>query len=635
MEQDEPPAKETPAQEVRALLEDALDSLGSVHRQMREERAFVWKLEQYENDTGNVRNRTRVQPRSQAPFRLARYKAGQMCKSPPFFKARAVDMLDDPKTAARTRWALEHDIGDPRKRYDVVRRNVAWAGLTSRIGCASIAWNPSTGPFGEVEVANVDGTKIAWEPPYTDPHDPRCGWFMQWGSMPLDAIKRMRGWQNTKDVQADDGTDEGRPTTSNRAGNVEFPESRGDREPMKTQRTATVAMLWKRFGKREDANTRRTLDESERYMVAENGPNAGQRMEYAPPDGGPLPESDILEDGTVLKRVDVEITDEARFGYPSGELIIAAPFSGGDGVLLYRGPWPQRMRFFPYFVWQPYGSPFEQIGTSDVALNWTMTLVQNGTLRTWYEQLRASRGIMVLPERGLVDTAGDPFTYTDANGVQAFYRDAAPPRVDYIAGPQPSPQIPGFLAYVGGELRSQEGSGDLQISGGAEQLKGIAVGTIEQAAATGNVSIDDHIASFQIEEAVFMNVWHDIQRARWTLERWVRYLGPDGADAFMRMKGSDIPAADIVITTRPTLDQLNAEAIRGAVELAKLARESPALAKIVARRANMDPEDVAQILGEAEQMRAMMAPPGMIPGGPVNPAAFVPPAPAGMTSPAQ
>lgn len=620
----------TPAQEARTLLLDALDSLQNVHDQMREERAFVWKLEQYQNDLGNVRDRTRVQPRSQSIFRLLRYKAGQILKEQPYFKARSVDMLEDPKTAAYAKWALEHDVSDPRKRYEKVRRETVLAGLSSRIGCYHVGWSPDSGPFGEVEPRSVDGTKIAWEPPYTDPHDPRCGWFMEWGSMPISAIERMPGWKNTKDVEPDDGTDSGRPSTINRNGAVEFTDSRGEREPMRTQRSATVVMLWKRFGKPSTPTTTRELAPEERYMVAETGPMAGQPFDYQPPDGGELPESDILDDGTVLKRVDVAVTDEGRLGYPDGELIIAAPFSGAEGVLLYRGPWPQKMRFYPYVVWQPYGSPFEQISTSDVALNWTMTLVQNGTMRSWYEQIRAAKGIMVLPEVGISDYAGEPFTYTDANGVQAFYR-GAPPTINYIPGPQPSNQIQSFLTYVGQELRAQEGSGDLTVAGGADQLKGIAVGTVEQAAKSGNVAIDDHIASFQMEEAVGLNVWHDIQRARWTQERWVRYLGPDGVDAFMRMRGADIPAADIVITTRPTLDSLNAEAIRGAVELATLAQQSPALARIVARRASMDPEDVAEILGEADMMRqqAMMAQAGQM-----NPGATSP-APVGMAPPVQ
>lgn len=618
----------TPAQRAKAILDDALDSLASTHQQMREERAFCLRLEQYQNDLGNVRDRTRVQPRSQDPMRVVRYKAGQILKNPPYFKARAVDRLEDPKSAQRAAWALEHDISDPRKRYDIVRRMTVWAGLTSRVGCHTLGWNPATGPFGgDTEWGNVDGTHIAWEPPYTDPHDPRCGWFAHWEHMPLDRIRRMKGWKNTDQVTPDSGTDTGRPAPVNRTGAVNFDDSRGEREPMKTQRAATVLMLWERFGKYERPPSIKPLPESERFMVATAGPLEGQRVDYAPLDGGPLPEVDVLDDGTPLKRVDAVPSNEGALDYPQGLLTIVAPYAGAEPVELYRGPWPQKMRFFPYVVWQPYGSPFEQIGTSDVALNWTMVLAKNGTVRTWYEQLRASRGVMMLPERGLNDYVGEPFTYSDANGIQAFYT-GAPPDIRYIQGPQPNPQIAGFLQYMGQELRAQEGTGDMALGGDVNNLKGINVGTIEQAAATGNVSVDDHIRSWQIEEAVGFNVLHDIQRARWTQERWVRYLGPEGVDAYERMQGMDIPAADIMISEKASLSALDADAIRAAMQLAELAQKSPALSRVVARRMGMDPEDVAEILGEAEQMRmaaeqaAMMKVPGAM--GPPVPAAMMP-----------
>ena len=608
----------TRAQRVKKLYDDALSSLGETHRLMREERAFVWKLEQYQNDTGNTRDRTRIQPRSRSLFRNAFFKASQMLKSPPYFKARPVDAQEDPLSASRARWALEHDIADPKKRYDVVRRNVALGGLTSRIGCAHIAWNSDSGPFGDVEVYDVDGTNIAWEPPFTDPHDPRCSWFLHWGEMSLDAIKRQKGWKR-KDIAPNDPE----PGRSDHTDGRPFDTVSRDRQRMDTQQTATVVMLWERFGGEGDTATSVELPEDQWYMVATSGPMQGQRVDYQSPDGV-LPETDTLEDGTTLKRVTRQATDEQRVAYPTGKLTIVAVHSKGEPEELYAGPWPQRMRFFPYMVWQPYASPFDQISTSDVEQGWTMELVKNGTTRTWYEQIRASRGIMQLPSRDLEDYSGEPFTYTDANGIQAFYRGESPKQISYIPGPQPSPQIPAFLNYIANDIRQNEGTGDVSLSGNPEQLKGVAVGAIQQATATGNVAIDDHIATFQIAEAVLMTVWHDIQRARWSLPRWVRYLGRDGADAYARLQNTDIPAADILITTRPTLDQLSAEQLNGIKELAAIAQQNPALAAIVARKANLDPEDVAEILKAAQ--------PPMLPGGPMNPAGM--PAPGPIPAPA-
>jgi len=619
----------TPVQRIAALVSDSQEALISVHNAMDDERAFCWKLEQYERDTGNTLNRNRVQPRDQSVFRLARFKAAEILKTPPYFKARPVDSMSDPKTAKWARWAVEFDISDPVKRFDRVIRDVVWAGLTSRLGVAAVDWNPDRGVFGDTCFRHIDGKHIGWAPGFNDPHDPECPWFYEVLRLRPEAIKRNRGWKNTSDVMPDAGLPgaHGRQNAQDASGKVIFSAlgkaSVGD---METQRFVTVVLFWERFGGTNRRPTGyRPLSESERYMVISAGERAGEKvqMDYGP---DPLPEYDVLDDGTPIKRIDAILDEEERIAYPNGKLTICAPWSG-EGVTFYEGDWPQPMRSFPYLVWQPYPSPFEQVGPSDVEMNWTMTLVKNATVRRWYEQLRESRGIMMLPGKGLKDLNDEQFVYSDANGFVALYDTAMPPgSVNYVPGPEPSAQLERFISFADSNLRSHEGSGDMSLSGDPAQLKGVNNGTVERALQTGNVSVDDHIASFQYELGMFLSVLHDIQRTRWTEARWVRYIGPQGSEAWQRLRGADIPAADIVITTKPTLEALSAERLDSVMKLSQLAQANPAAAKVAARHMDVDPDDLNEILAAVPPPMPPGPPPGP-PGPPGEPPMGPPPPP--------
>ena len=598
---------------------------------MDEERAFCWELAQYERDTGNTLNRNRIQPRDQSVFRLARFKSSQVLKVPPYFKARPVDPMTDPKTAKWARWAIEFDISDVTKRFDRVVRDVVWAAFTSRVGVAAVDWNPDRGMFGDTCFRHVDGKNIGWAPGFNDPHDPECPWFYEVIRLRPEAIKRNRGWKNTDDVQPDSGLPgtNGRQNSQDANGKVSFSAmGKAAEGEMETQRFVTVVMFWERFGgTKRNQKDYRILDENQRYMVIAAGERAGEKvlMDYGP---DPLPEYDILSDGTPIKRIDAILDEEERLAYPNGKLTICAPWSG-DGVVFYEGDWPQPMRSFPYLVWQPYASPFKQIGPSDVDMNWTMTLVKNATVRRWYEQLRESRGIMLLPGKGLRDVNDEPFLYADANGFVAIYDTQMPPgSVQHVPGPEPSAQLERFIAWSDANLRSHEGSGDVSIGGTADQLKGVAVGAVERAVQTGNVSVDDHISSWQMELGMFLSILHDIQRARWTEARWVRYIGPEGSEAWQRLRGSDIPQADISITTKPTLESLSAERLDSIMKLTQLATQNPAAAKVAARHMDVDPDDLNDIIAAAPPL---MGPPPGPPPGPMGPPPPPAPGPQGPT----
>jgi len=618
----------TQVQRIATLVSDSQDSLSSIHAMMDDERAFCWELQQYERDTGNTLDRNRIQPRDQSVFRLARFKASQVLKTPPYFKARPIDAATDPSTSKWARWAIEFDISDPTKRFDRVIRDSVWAAFTSRIGCAAVDWNPDRGVFGDTSFRHVDGKNIGWAPGYNDPHDPECPWFYEIIRLRPDAIKRNRGWKDTDDVQPDSGLPgtNGSQNIQDKSGKVYFGSTgKPTITEMQTQQFVTVVLFWERFGgKARFAKNYRPLSDAERYMVIAAGERAGEKvaMDYGP---DPLPETDILSDGTPIKRIDAVLDEEERLAYPNGKLTICAPWSG-EGREFYSGDWPQPMRTFPYLVWQPYSSPFKQISTSDVDLNWTMTLVKNATVRRWYEQLQESRGIMLIPGKGLKDANDEQFVYSDANGFVALYDTAMPPgSVNYVPGPEPSPQLERFISWTENNLRSQEGSGDVSLSGDPTQLKGVNNGALDKAIQTGNAAVDDHISSWQMELGLFLSVLHDIQRARWTEARWVRYIGPQGKDAWQRLRGADIPAADILITSKPSLDALQADRLDSVMKLSQMAAQNPAAAKVAARYMDIDPDDLNEIIQSA-------IPPPPPPGPPSGP--MPPPPPNGPPAPA-
>lgn len=604
-------------QRIKRIFEDWRESKADIHDDMREERAFVWELEQYKHDTGNTRDRERVQPRDQSPFRLARYKAASILKNPPYFRSRAVEDLPNPDKEAKAhyaRWALEHEFSNPQSRLERVMRDMCWSGLTSRIGAMAVEWEPEAGAYGSIRYRFVDGAMLGWADGFTDPHDPACPWMFEVSRPLISELRRKRGWKNVDQVIPDDGyRAEQKSGQTSIGGLTEFTTGgKPEQRPMKTQPRATVIKFWERFSdEKKVVKTRKTLSKDQRYMAVALGERAGDRvhMDYGDSE---MPEFDVMHDGTPLKRVDDVPSEEERLSYPSGKLTIVAPYSE-DALELYSGPWPQPMRTFPYPVWQPYASPFNQIGTSDVALNWTLTLVKNGTMRRWYEQLHESRGIVLLPEQGLNDAYGEPFMYTDASGVQAFYGRGFPPDgVQVIAGPQPSPSLESFYRLADSAQRGQEGSGDVSTTGDTQDLKGVAVGAIERTVASGNLSVDDHISTWQDTVSILACLIHDIQRARWSEPMLVRFIGPEGRDMFLRMKGDDIPASDIIVSARPTMDQFNADYMDSLQKFAGIAQQNIGIAKVAARRMNLDPEDIDEI------MKAATPPPppaGAPPGG--------------------
>ena len=617
-------------QRIATLVKDSQDALSTIHQMMDDERAFCWDLEQYSSDTGNTLNRQRIQPRDQSVFRLARFRASWVLKVAPYFKARGIDAMTDPQTGKWARWAVEFDISDPVKRFDRVCRDTVWSAFTSRIGCMAVDWNPDAGVFGDTRFRHVDGKNIGWAPPFNDPHDPECPWFYEIVRMRPEAIKRQMGWKDTDDVLPDTGlpSSGGRDNTVTASGKVSFDAGgKGGIDEMSTQRFVTVVLFWERFsGKKRETVGYRPLSDEERYMVIAQGDRAGEKVaiDYGP---DPLPEMDVLGDGTPIKRIDALLDEEERLAYPNGKLTICAPWSG-QGRVFYEGDWPQRMRTIPYLVWQPYANPFRQIGTSDVDLNWTMTLVKNATWRRWYEQLQESRGMLLLPGKGLKDLNDEPFVYSDANGFVALYDTAMPPQnIQMVAGPQPSPQLERFLAMVEGNLRSQEGSSDIANTGNPDELKGITATTMERAVQSGNVPMDDFVSSWQGELGLFLSVLHDIQRARWTEARWIRYIGGQGTEAWIRMRGADIPAADILITAKPTLDSLRSERLDSVLKLAQLAAQNPAAAKVAARQMDVDPDDLNDILSAAVPPVPTGGPTPPGPMGPPPPSAPVPPGP--------
>lgn len=86
----------------------------------------------------------------------------------------------------------------------------------------------------------------------------------------------------------------------------------------------------------------------------------------------------------------------------------------------------------------------------------------------------------------------------------------------------------------------------------------------------------------------------------------------------MQLRGSQIPAADILITTKPNLDALHGERLDSVLKLSQLAAENAAAAKVAARHMDVDPDDLNEILAAAS------APPM---GAPVTPPPGPPPPP--------
>lgn len=608
----------TLGQRIKALVEDARYFRTDFDKAMIEERNFALKQQHYEDETGETRDRRRIRPKGRELIGKLRHKVGTICKHL-FYSVRPVDEETDPVAAKQVEMVLGTELNDPMKDYHQRREDMVLAALASRLGVVALDFVPGIGSFeGEVLPRTVDPAgRFYWTPGWKSPHDPTCPWVAEIKDMRTVDVLRMKraGWKNTDQVVPDGGypTPGSKGDATQAPGNTRLPSSAsalpGPGVSVAEPRT-TLIHFYERICPdteiRPKKNSLRKLRPEDRFLRCdlcgyENRDHNGLDLpasETLPCPSCAATAQEIEFDGDPdmlpkLSRVEHEMDSEEVLSYPRGREVIIAPFS--DCAVLVDLPW-RKIRSVPYIVLQGYEHPYEPIGMSDTAYDWSLQLIADALMRQAYEQMADNRDLIIAPEDGLVDAAGEPWQFADSQGRVAYWTGQGNPMVQHFQGTGIPPGWREIFGQVQNVLMRDMGTSD--ISMGPEQSRDIAVGTIRAMQETGEIPTDHHIRRLHRAESIGFGVWVDLIRCCWSLKRLVRMYPKDGQAIFATIRGMDLPNVDVVVEAEPQIKDVDTQEVDALMKV--LSAPKPAM-KILAKKYGLSPVDINEYLAGMEE----------------------------------
>jgi hypothetical protein len=559
-----------------------------------------------------------MQPVGLELFDLIRSKTGRVNKMGVYLDCRPVDDMADPVAVEDAKFALEHVIYDPLRRYMAHRRRAVLGAVAARRWVMAVDFDPTLGPFGgEIYYRLVDPTRFMRAPGCLDMHDMTCPFVFEDGDLATSSLLGMEGqpgWMNLDQLKPD-----GAKLGSDGLTRSVSTSPTGHPRPGASQTDTThVVKLWLREDpERADpvaTGDYQPLPPEGHYFVCANcglemspeesyaaciDPMTGQEMadlSQGLPDYGPLCPKCSQQP---LESVQHWQEESAYLKYPNGRLVWVAY---EQQLVIYDSGWPIKCRSFPYFEIRNYEHPRYGTGNSDTSIQWTQQVYLDGLMLFAYEQMHRNVDIIVSLKDGLVDAAGMPYIFNNQHGNVAYA--TSPMSANLLQHFQGSGIPAGLMPLyqmVAARMQATMGSADLSI--GPQQSKDIPVGTVRQMAESGMVPVDDFVAAMQDDEGIFLGVSLDYIIATWTQERWVRYRGMNGMDAFRLLSGSNIPNVDVFVSGTPNLEKVSAD------DMAKFSQWAampiPAR-RTVAKLTGIHPSIVSQYEKDEADFNAMM-----------------------------
>lgn len=519
---------------------------------------------------------------------------------------------------------LQSIVEDNTNRYSKFRRRVLSGALGVGTWYGMVHWDSHRGPMGDVVFESMGPSQVFPCAGYLDLHDPLCPHVTverheAIGSIQAKAGLRKTDWKNTDGLWPDCEGKYGSET--------EWTKAHGHPSPDEDYAKPTVTVLYcyyRHSGETyADDGGYRDLDKDQQYMACAECDYKDEMHERMPDNS--LPEAgaacpQCLEkfmageksSPAYLYRVEREKLTEHRLKYPKGRLVIVAPHQHRT---FYDGPWQAPTRSFPILQARAYESPYEQMGGTDTLLYLSLQALLDSLRKLAYDQMVTSRPIIIFSkladgQPGLTDSAGNPFLYDDTSGQIAQYN--GPPGMISQMVHQFSPQgIPASWPQLYGQFsQSFYGTrGVGQVSFGPEQSKDVAYRSLLLQKESGDIPVEDHKQIWREEEGLFLGCVLDVWVHNSTAARAIRYLGDDGVMQFQLLRGSDIPNVDVIVGTPPQIKQGAIDEVNALTQWAQI--PIPSVRRIVARRLNLSPSEVAEV--EAELPKP---PPQPMPGQP-------------------
>lgn len=586
------------------------------------ELSFALKLRHYELDSGETRDHRRLRFRGRELYSKLRRKTADIISAPLYIETLPNGAEPfNAELAETAKYALEHDIRDEDKGFEVYAERMVLGGLAARVWCMGVDFDADCGPFGEILFRNVDPTRLFKTPGYQDIWDKRLPWVIEEDDIRLEDALMQPGWKNTELLYAEDserrhlqGSD---VNQTDESGNVIVKDSGQDIGSERKSGRLKVLKCWFKYDettkKQRRTDDAREMHPDEWHLAC---PTCGWASDPSPetPEAGMCPEC-----GQMAMRAEMAVPEDTVKAYPKGRLVIVAP---NQGVVLYDGSWPFAMRHYPYCEFKCNEHPLEDCGLSDTALDWYPQVASNAAMRRLYDQVMSAPNLIIAGGSVMTDGYGRPFEFTDEPWQVAYFTDPNEANAVRQFAAQPlSGDISSLYNLLQSNMRADMGTADLGGAMDQNRSKDIPVGTVNAIVENQNIPTNHHIRSFRRSLAPFFGVIHDIQRETWSVPRWVAFKGPEGMQSAQQMRGSSMPNVKFRITTSPEFKARTKEELQtimfwmqnGASEsMATMLGIPPSQARIIK-------QEQEQQRQQAMEQQQAMAPPMGGPGGPEGP----------------
>lgn len=605
--------------EVEKNWDDGIEYLRQYHEDFEDNYRFLYKFEHYDDENANQRDRRRAKPRGRQTASKHRHIIGVVMNQLKSLSTRPVNDqdLDDMISTEDARWFMEYETKDRKKRFRQHLYRAVSLAAGAGAGALSLDVHYDLGPFPQVRPRHEDPRSYTWTPGWYTPTDDTCPWVCQERFPSLDEVERLGkngGWKNTENLR---GSAPENVTPNRRPNPLKAITSFSDSGPnpgMVDINQVRVLYCWYRFdGSSHDRETgnRLALPPDKHYLACPECDYQNKGPFETPPNpaenNGFCVQCHAKGQEVQLGVVDQLDEIETVMSFPMGHrLVIVAP---DERRVFYDGPWPWDIngrppRNIPLAWFQRYILPLEPWGSCDTAWDWSSQVICNALYRRGYEFVSQAGGIIITGGDGLWQMDGKtPFAINDKPISLAKWRGMGAPAVEYFQPHGMLQEIMPYMQAFEANLRADQGIADLQLS--AQNTKDIPASTVAQLEKTGEIPQDDFAERCADELSEFLSVWYDIKRAVMTEKELVTLRGQDGLEMFQRLRGEQLPDADVIVEVMPSWREFDAERLE---KLNMLLSKPQPLWPILMSAAGVPPSMVRQLTVAMAQMAAMQQP---------------------------
>ena len=580
--------------------------------------AFCLDLEHYRTSEGFTKDKRRIQPTTQRQLNLIRHKASLLLRQMPEFDAHAVQPTADAAAAEVTARLLRNTFHDPLKAYHDVRSRMVWSALAGGRGTVAIDWDQRHG----IVFRFVDPRYLHIAPGQTFLHSPLNPFVIEQVPMRLSALEAMRsrGWNVPKGITPDNWKPDHGDGSQKDTSRIDTYSGDTNRDWMDAldpdDGIVTVLKCYYRddpFAKKAAKKVSMDLPQKDWYWL---DVSTGKKIPYDEANSVP-PE---VMNGQVEMRLITTKDEEGSFlQYPEGYFAVIAPFDGTNTVM-FEGSWTEGALFpdahlsaFPYMELGCYKHPLRRDGISDTEATKTLTVVDNSTFRSTWEQMSLAGGILMSKLGSLKDSEGNQFKFTGAPIDLAWVDDPLTAEMTkFFQAPGMNSSMPGFRNMI--EQQWQHiGTGDIAL--GPDRSKDIAVGTVNALQQQGDLPVQLHMQDMALQESIGARVVVDLYRA-YMGDQTISWITDSGDVAYASVRGSDLTPMNVSVTANRDWRQQDvdrAQAIAQFFGQVQGMNLPPAVISVLAKEAGMSQAAVSAL------SEAMSQPPPPPPGAPATP----------------